>query len=93
VTGLKTVRWTPHAVERLAEHQLERDAVLLTIEAPKYIALGDPPRKVHMRRHVDAALGQAMLLRVVIEETSTELVVLTVYRTSKIDKYLRGFVP
>lgn len=34
-----------------------------------------------------------MLLRVVIEETSTERVVVTVYKTSQLRKYLKGLVP
>jgi hypothetical protein len=34
-------------------------------------------------------LGQEMLLRLVVEETEKERVVVTVYRTSRLDKYRR----
>jgi len=43
-----------------------------------------------MRRYFDAILQQEMLLRVVVEDTENELVVITLYKTSQIDRYLRG---
>jgi hypothetical protein len=43
-----------------------------------------------MRRYLASDLGRVMLLRVVVEETSTERVIITVYRTSQIDRYLKG---
>lgn len=43
-----------------------------------------------MRRYFDRRLGREMLLRVIIEETEAELVVVTTYKTSQVDKYLRG---
>ena len=89
----KPIRWSPHARDRLAEHELDDDDVRLTIVAPEFVVPSLPSRRVHMRRYTDAALGQDMLLRVALEETPTEIVVLTVYRTSKIRTYLKGLVP
>ena len=91
--GVKPIRWSPHALERLAEHELADDDVRLTIVAPEFVVPSRPSRRIHMRRYTDAALEQDMLVRVAIEETPTEIVVLTVYRTSKLRKYLRGLVP
>ncbi len=42
-----------------------------------------------MRRYHDTDLGQIMLLRIVIEETAEERVVVTIYKTSRIANYLR----
>ena len=42
----------------------------------------------------DALLQQEMLLRVIIiEETIAEIVVVSVYKTSQIGRYLRGLMP
>lgn len=41
-----------------------------------------------MRRYFDTLLQQEMLLRVVIEEAAEEMVVVTVYKTSRFDRYL-----
>jgi hypothetical protein len=43
-----------------------------------------------MRRYFDAILETEMLLRVVVEETDTQLTVVTLYKTSKFAKYERG---
>lgn len=42
-----------------------------------------------MRCYFDTSLGHEMLLRVVVEETAVERVVITVYKTSRIAKYLK----
>jgi hypothetical protein len=43
-----------------------------------------------MRRYFDPVLKREMLLRVVVEETIGETSVVTVYKTSRMDKYLKG---
>jgi hypothetical protein len=43
-----------------------------------------------MRRYFDQVLQQEMLLRLVLEETMAETVVITVYKTSQMKKYLKG---
>ena len=42
-----------------------------------------------MRRYFDTQLQQQMLLCLIVEETPDELVVVTVYRTSQIARYLK----
>jgi len=42
---------------------------------------------------MDAVLQTPMLLRVVVEETPAEMVVVTLYKTSKFGKYLPGSRP
>jgi len=46
-----------------------------------------------MGRYHDAVLGQEMLMRVVVEDAPEEMVVVTVYKTSQIQRYLKGLIP
>ena len=46
-----------------------------------------------MRRYFDTNLQQEMLLRIILEETTEEIVVVTIYKTSQIDRYLKGSIP
>ena len=61
-----------------------------TLKHPEFVVKGQPPRQIFMRQYLDSVLDQAMLLRVVVEETETECVVVTLYKTSQIEKYLKG---
>ena len=47
-----------------------------------------------MRRYVDSRRGKRMLVRVsvIVEETESEMVVVTVFHTSKVDKYLKWLI-
>jgi hypothetical protein len=85
---MKSLRWTPHALEALAARDIERAEVEQTVADPERSVMDPPQRAVLMRRYVDARLGRQMLLRVVVEETPEERVVVTVYKTSQIAKYL-----
>ena len=57
---------------------------------PEYIVSGHEGRQVYMRRYHDKILGQEMLLRVIAEETEGEQVIVPVYKTSQIERYLKG---
>jgi hypothetical protein len=74
----------------LADREIDRVDADRTLEAPESIVPEPPNRRVFMRRYFDGALDQEMLLRVVVEDTGTETVVVTIDKTSRIDKYLRG---
>jgi hypothetical protein len=86
---VKPLRWTFHALQALADRGIDRAAVEQTLATPELSVIDPPGRVVLMRRYVDTQLGRQMLLRVVVEETATERVVITVYKTSKLAKYLR----
>ena len=64
-----------------------------TVVQPDSIAPGQPPRKIYMRRYVDAVLQTEMLLRVAVEEFADELIIVTLYKTSKFKKYEPGTQP
>jgi hypothetical protein len=57
---------------------------------PDSIVSGQAPRSILMRRYFDNILETEMLLRIVVEETDAELVVVTLYKTSKFRKYEGG---
>ena len=90
---MKPIRWTPHAVQNLVDREIERLEADRTLAQPEFIVPGQPPRLVYMRRYFDSTLQQEMLLRVIIEETIGEIVVVSVYKTSQIDRYPKGLVP
>lgn len=87
---MKPLRIPPHTIKNLRDREISLDAVRRTMEQPERIGMGFDQRKIYMRRYQDEILGQEMLLRVIVEETDTDMVVVTAYKTLKIIKYLRG---
>ncbi len=87
---MKPIRWTSHALQKMTYREINRAEVERTLLEPHYSIPGNPPRSILMRRYYDTRLQQEMLLRVVIEDTETERIVITVYKTSQIEFYLKG---
>jgi Domain of unknown function (DUF4258) len=90
---VKPLRWTSHALEALVDRDIDQAEVEQTIAAPELSVIDPPRRAVLMRRYFDVRLGRQMLLRAVVEETPNERVVVTVYKTSQIAKYLERTLP
>lgn len=90
---MKAIRWLPHALKNLADREIDREEADRTLAAPEFVVPGQPGRTVFMRRYFDRTLQQEMLLRIIAEETEDEIVVVTIYKTSQIDKYTKGLVP
>jgi hypothetical protein len=90
---VKRVHWSAHALQNLADREIEREQADGTLAAPEFVVAGQAGRKVLMQRYVDRILHQQMLLRMIVEETMDEIVVVTLYKTSQIEKYLKGLVP
>jgi hypothetical protein len=86
---LKPVRWSSHAERMLLEREVELEEAQQTLTNPDKILAAEAPRMIYQRRYFDRMLGQDMLLRLVVEESDAELLVVTVYRTSRLDKYRR----
>ena len=87
---MKPIRWAEHAVENLAEREIDRSEADLTLQKPEVIVPDPPAREAYMRRYFDRVLQQEMLMRMVLEQTESENVVVTVYKTSRIARYLKG---
>jgi hypothetical protein len=83
-------RWTDHALKNLIEREVDRTEAQRAIDEPTYVVPDPPDREIRMRRYFDAELDQEMLLRVVVEMDGEDLVVVTLYKTSQIDRYLKG---
>ena len=49
--------------------------------------------RVLMGRYDDLMLHQEMLLRIVVEDAADEMVVVTGYKTSQVQRYLKGLLP
>jgi hypothetical protein len=90
---VKSIRWSRHALRALAEREIDRAEADKALENPEFVVPGQSARQVFMHRYHDGVLQAEMLLRVIVEETADEIVVITVYKTSQIDKYLKGRVP
>ena len=87
---MKPIRWSTHARRKAAAREVDEAEVEQAIRQPDSVAPGNPPRKIFMRRYSDSILQAEMLLRVVVEETEAELAVITLYKTSKMRKYVGG---
>ena len=87
---MKPIRWTAHARKKVAAREVSMAEIEETLARPDSIVSGHPPRRIFMRRYFDDVLQSEMLLRVVVEETDAEMAVVTLYKTSKFEKYEGG---
>lgn len=87
---MKPVRWSSHALKNLSDREIDREEAEKTLAAPDRIVPGVPPLVILMRSYFDTLLQQKMLLRIVLEETEFERVVVTIYKTSRAEKYERS---
>ena len=62
----------------------------LAIAQPESVTPAHPRHQFRQRRFLDKTLNAKMLLRVLVEETDLEFVVVTLYKTSKFKKYEPG---
>jgi len=84
---MKPIRWSAHAQKKAAKREISEAEAEQTIARPDSVVPGQPARRIFMRRYLDKVLETQMLLRVVVEETDAEIVVVTLYKTSKFKKY------
>ncbi len=86
-------RWTAHAEQNLADREIDREEAARALLSPEAEETVRPPRRAYLRRYFDATLQQTMLLRIIVEETPSEVVVITLYKTSQVAKYMKGAAP
>ncbi len=80
---MKQITFIQHALDRLKERGINEELVIKVIENPDNI---DPESQ---RRRIAQKLINGKLLRVVYDDEDESIVVISAYRTSKVDKYLR----
>jgi hypothetical protein len=76
-----------HALDQLREREIGEAAVRDVITQPEQVLPGHKGRKIAQKRLVME--GGQWLLRVIYEEHEDELLVVTTYLTTKIEKYWR----
>lgn len=86
---MKPIRWTQHALEALAERQIDRNDAERVLRDPTTTRPTRGARKLFAREYQDAGLAQGMALCVVAEEVEQEIIVVTCFKSSKLDKYLK----
>ncbi|MDG2991565.1 DUF4258 domain-containing protein [Candidatus Synechococcus calcipolaris G9] len=85
---MKSVTFSAHALEEMQRRGITQDQVQAVLLKPEQVLSGRNRRTIYQSR---ASFGseKQYLLRVFVDETVKPLVVITVYRTSKIQKYWR----
>ncbi len=76
---------TDHAEQEAKRRQIPLRWIEATLTQPEQVTIGTNQRKVFQSRVV--ADGKAYLVRLIVEDWHQPPVVVTVYRTSKIEKY------
>lgn len=84
---MKAIEIIPLARKKLSRRGVPEEWVHETLRAPEHTVPGHGGRLVAQRRW--RARDKTYLLRVVHEETQSQLVVITAYLTSGIDRYWR----
>ncbi len=85
---VKPITFTSHAEDNLKVRSISPEEIEETIRNPDREEDARPPRRVASRQYFDDVLNKEMLLRVITEEDDECISVITLYKTSKITKYL-----
>ncbi|MFM2064964.1 MAG: hypothetical protein RLZZ507_4635 [Cyanobacteriota bacterium] len=83
-----TYKISRHAQIEMERRQISLSLVESVLDNPQQIILEREGRKVYQSK-VDFGNGKLFLLRVIVADDLDPKVVITVYRTSKIEKYWR----
>lgn len=75
------VVFIPHALERMKERGIPEELVIEILNFPEKVSTGYFGRKIAQKKL------NGKIVRVVYEEGGNEIVVITVYITSKLNKY------
>jgi len=78
---------TKHAREEMLRRQISEEEVKKTLATPEQIQMVRENRKVYQSRFI--VNSKSYLLRIIVDVDRNPPRVITVYRTSKIDKYWR----
>ena len=81
-------RLTRHAEEELTLRSIPRHLLEQMLDNPQQIIAAQTGRKVCQSK-LDFGDGRMFLMRAIVDDRVDPAVVITVYRTSKIDKYWR----
>ena len=71
---MKPIRFSPHAEGNLVAREITRADAEAAIRKPDHRESSRPPRVIVNRVYSDTVTGETMLLRVVIEEMESEMI-------------------
>lgn len=78
---------TEHAEFEMQRRQIPLDLMHRVVKAPEQIVPSRKGRLIHQSRFFDEQEGKEMLLRVVLDIEGDDFWVVTVYKTSRIERY------
>jgi hypothetical protein len=81
------VKITDHAQFEIDRRQLSEEMIIDVVLGPEQVMELQKGRRIYQSKYLDWHMKKEMLLRVVCEERNNLLLIITAYRTSKIDKY------
>ncbi|MGH7952530.1 MAG: DUF4258 domain-containing protein [Limisphaerales bacterium] len=79
-------RFSKHAESELILRKIPREFVENVLRQPQQTVPERPPKKAYQSK-VDFGAGKIFLLRVIVDDTIEPAIVVTLYRTKKINKY------
>ena len=79
--------FSEHALFELEFRKINKEEIERLIEHPMQKLPSKKNRIIMKKRYNDAIAHKEMLLRVIVEELENAFYVITVYKTSKIEKY------
>lgn len=76
-----------HAQFEILHRELSEEFIISVIRNPEQIIRLEKERRIYQSIYYDSITKKKMILRVICEERNNQLIVITAYKTSKIDKY------
>jgi len=76
-------------LNNLVDREIDRKEAEMTLTDPEFILPNQPQRELLMRQYFDQVLQLKMLLIIIVEDTDTERVVVTLFKTSQFNRYLK----
>ena len=80
--------FSAHVLQEMARRNISRESVEAVLDNPEQVVSGKNDHTIYQSR-LDFGGGKIYLVRVIVDPTVEPLLVITVYRTSKIKKYWR----
>lgn len=81
---------TDHAMFEAARRNITEDEIASVAASPQQTLPSAKGRVILQNKYYDKVKGKEMLIRVIGEEKGDILMVITAYKTSKVDKYWGG---
>ncbi len=78
---MKRIVFIAHALERLRDRKISKELVIQALNEPDSVDTGYLGRKIAQK------ILNGKLIRVIYEEAEDEILVITAYITSKVEKY------